>query len=229
MRNFSFILFLLFSSSLQAQDSVSQKGWAATLAPALIPISQPGLGIQPGIEYRFNDRYSLLAEFTIPVNGKNSKDSSELDKKYFRIKSELRYSFLSKRKTSHQYAGLQLSHASRHFINRNGFYYDKHPADSVYYYDNASIKSPVTTVTLQFGSIFTRGRFALDVFLGVGARFINTDITDIVNPVRGVIIRGTDRPNFTASYSFAGGITMLQVNAGIRAMWHFYEFRHPRK
>ncbi|MEK7226914.1 MAG: hypothetical protein AAB221_14680, partial [Bacteroidota bacterium] len=123
----------------------------------------------------------------------------------------------------------QVSHASRQFINRNSFYFDKPSSDSVYYYENASINSPVTTVSLQFGSIFTRGRFAVDVFAGIGARFINTDLKDIVNPVRGVILNGAEGPHFTASYSYSGNITMLQLNAGIRAMWHFYEFRHPQK
>lgn len=229
MQKFVFFLSLLFSSSLLAQTSSTQKGWAVTLTGALIPISQPGVGIQPGVEYRFNDRWSLLTEITIPVNKKDSKDSSELNKKYFRIKPELRYSFLSKRKTSNQYAALQASRASRQFINRNSFYYYNSSTDSVYYYDKASISSPVTTVALQFGSIFTHGRFAVDIFIGIGARFINTIITDVVNPVRGVISNPADGPHFTASYSYAGNITMLQVNAGFRAMWHFYEYRHPRK
>ena len=229
MRKFIIILFLFLSSSLYAQVDSSHKGFAVTLTGALIPISQPGLGIQPGIEYRFNDRFSLLAEITIPVNKKNSKDSSELNKQYFRFKTEMRYSFFTKRKGAHQYAGFQISRAGRRFINQNSFYYDNKSTDSVYYYDKASINSPVTTASLQFGSIITKGRFAVDVFAGIGARFINTKISDIVNPVRGVIIRGTNGPNFTASYSFAGNITMFQLNGGIRLMWHFYQFRHPQK
>ena len=231
MRKLGFFTFILLfiNSSLTAQSGKQKGGWAATLTGALIPISQPGLAIQPGIEYRFNDRLSLLAEITIPVNGKNSKDSSELNKQYLRVKTEMRYGFFTKRKAAHQYAGLQVSRASRQFINQNGFYYDNPSADSVYYYDKASINSPVTTVSLQFGSIITKGRFAVDVFMGIGARFINTNISDIVNPVRGVITRGTDGPNFTASYSYAGNITMFQLNAGVRLMWHFYEFRHPKK
>ena len=122
MQKFVFFLFLLFSSSLLAQKPGTQKGWAVTLTGALIPISQPGLGIQPGVEYRFNDRYSLLAEITIPANHKNSKDSSELNKQYLRIKSEIRYRFVSSRKNNYLYTGLQASTASRKFINRNSFY-----------------------------------------------------------------------------------------------------------
>jgi len=224
----SFLL-LFFYSSLTAQSEKKQGGWAATLTAGLIPISQPGLGIQPGFEYRFNDRYSLLAEITIPVNGKNSKDSSELDKKYFRIQSELRYSFLSKSKGSHMYAGLRASRSSRKFINQNSFYYDGRSNDSGYYYNRASIISPVTTFSLQFGAIFSKKRFAVDVFTGIGARFIHTNITDIQNPVRSLITKAAEGPSFTASYSYKGNVSMLQVNVGIRLIWHFYDFRHPRK
>lgn len=227
---FIFIL-LFYHSSLKAQSDTLQKGWAATLSAALIPISQPGLGLQPGIEYRFNERYSLLAEVAIPVNNKNSKDSSELNKKYFRVKSELHYNFLSKSTKSNRYTGLQISRASRSFINQNSFYFDNQGSDSGYYYNKASINSPVTTVSLQFGSIFSfkNKRFALDLFAGIGARFINTTITDVKDPIRGKISKPSDGPSFTASYSYAGNVTMLHLNGGVRLMWHFYQLNHPQK
>jgi hypothetical protein len=221
--------FLFFYVSLTAQTEKKQGGWAATLTGALIPISQPGLGIQPGVEYRFNDRISLLAEFTIPVNKKNSKDSSELNKQYHRYKTEIRYSFLSKTKKNHIYTGLQASRASRRFINQNSFYYDNNDTDSGYYYNKASINSPVTTLSLQFGTIISKGRFALDLFAGIGARFIHTAITDVENPVRSRISKSGDGLSFTASYSYAGKTTMFHLNGGVRLMWYFYEFRHPKK
>jgi hypothetical protein len=229
MRKFIFILFLLFSASLQAQNSNEQKGFAVTLAGALIPISQPGLGIQPGVEYRFNGRYSLLAEATIRVNNKNSKDSSELNKQYFRFKSELRYSLSGKNKKNHMYTGLQVSGSSRKFINQNSFYYDSRNTDSGYYYTKASINSPVTTVSLQFGSIIAKGKFAVDLFTGIGARFIHTTIAGIENPTRSAIRKPDSGPSFTASYSYAGNIIMLHLNGGIRLMWQFYQVKHPQK
>lgn len=229
MRKFVVILFLVFSSSLYAQVDSTQKGWAAILSPALIPISQPGLAIQPGVEYRLNDRISLLAEITIPVNKKNSRDSSELNKKYLRYKTEIRYSFLTKSKKSHEYAGFQVTRASRSFSNLNGLYYKQRGGDSVYYYDKASINSPITTLSLQFGSVISYGRFAVDLFAGIGARFINTSITDIINPVSAGTDSRTDGVAFTPSYSYAGNITMFHLNGGVRLMWHFYPFKHPRK
>ncbi len=228
MRKLVFIFFLLFSASLQAQKSKEQEGFAVTLSGALIPISQPGLGIQPGVEYRFNDRFSLLAEIAIPLNKKNSKDSSELNKRYLRYKTEIRYSLLSKSKKNHLYTGFQVSSSRRQFIYQNGFIYDKQGADSVTYFSKASINSPVTTASVQFGSIITKGRFAVDVFAGIGARFIHTTISDVEVPVRGVILRA-DGLRLTASYSYAGNAIMFHLNAGIRFMWHFYQLRHPQK
>ena len=82
---------------------------------------------------------------------------------------------------------------------------------------------------VQFGAIFSKKRFAVDVFTGIGARFIHTDISDIQNPVRSRITKAAEGPSFTASYSYKGNVSMLQVNVGIRLIWHFYDFRHPRK
>ncbi|MBI5858988.1 MAG: hypothetical protein HZB42_15250 [Sphingobacteriales bacterium] len=230
MRKYCLILFVFSSSFLHAQKDSIQKGWAATFTVTAVPIGQPGFGIQPGIEYRFNERYSLLSEFALRANKKNSKDSSTFDKHYFKVKSELRYHFFSKKQRwSHDYAAFQLSWASRKFINRNDFYYNRRHDDSVTYYSQASVNSPVMTATVQFGSVITNGRFALDVFIGAGGRFINTTLTNVENPVRGKEPRGSDGPHFPASYSFAGNTIMLQLNGGIRAMWHFYNFKHPRK
>ncbi|MGH2553378.1 MAG: hypothetical protein ACRDEB_06650, partial [Chitinophagaceae bacterium] len=185
MRKTGYIIFLLFffHTSITAQSDSLQKGWAITFSGALIPISQPGLGIQPGAEYRFNEKLSLLAEIAIPVNKKDSKDSTELNKKYWRVKSELRFSLPGKSKRSHVYTGLQFASSSRKFINQDGLYFDDRKSDSGYYYSKASINSPVTTVSLQIGTIlsFSNARLALDFFAGIGARFINTRINDVVN------------------------------------------------
>lgn len=225
------LLFLLLPATLLAQkDSTANKGWAATLTVTSVPIGQPGLGIQPGIEYQFNDRYSLLAEVAFRANKNTSKDSTEFDKHYLKFKGELRYHLPSKKERwAHEYFGFQLAHASRSFTTRNGFYYGGLPGDSVYYYGQAAINSPVTTVAVQFGSIITDGRFAMDIFGGIGARFINTDISDIKNQTKGIRTTAAEGFHFTASYSYEGSKTMFHLNGGIRFIWHFYNYKHPRK
>ena len=230
MQKLFFIFFMLLSAALHGQNDSTQKGWAVTFTGTSIPIGQPGLGLQPGAEYRFNDRWSLLSEMVIRANKTNSKDSSTLDKHYFKFKSELRYNFFSKKERwSHDYVSFQLSWATRKFINTEGYYYDNPHSDSVYYYNKAAINSPVKTVSIQFGSIITEGRFAVDAFVGIGARFIHTSIKDVVNPVRSTKETSADGLHFIASYSYTGNITRLHLNGGIRFMWHFYNFKHPRK
>ncbi|NOT52161.1 MAG: outer membrane beta-barrel protein [Chitinophagaceae bacterium] len=222
------LLLLILPASLLAQKDSTQKGWAATFTVTAVPIGQPGLGIQPGVEYRFNDRYSLLAEVAFRANKNISKDSSEFDKHYLKFKTELRYHMPgNKGRWGHEYFAFQLSHTTRTFTTRNGFYHGDLPGDSVYYYSQAAIKSPVTTASVQFGTILTEGRFALDAFIGIGARFINTSISDIKNQAKG--IHTPEGLHFTASYSYAGNKTMFHLNGGIRFMWHFYHFKHPRK
>jgi len=233
MRKPGFFIFMLilFYSSLTAQSTNVRGEWAATLTGALIPISQPGLGIQPGISYRINDHYSILAEVAFRANKKDSKDSSELNKQYLRIKSEVRYCFSAKGKRSHLYTGLQVSRASRKFINQNSYYYDNRSTDSGYYYSKASINSPVTTFSVQFGSIinFHDQIFSVDLFAGIGARFITTTIADIENPVRSAVSRPADGPSFTPSYSYAGNVIMFHLNGGLRLMWNFSRVKHPGK
>ena len=230
MQKFIFIFLLFMSIASYAQTDSTQKGWAITFTGTTIPIGQPGLGIQPGVEYRFNERWCLLSEIVIRANKTNSKDSSTLDKHYLKVKSELRYNFFSKiGRWSHDYISFQLSLASRKFINTEGFYYDNHHTDSVYYYTKAAINSPIKIASVQFGSIITEGRFAADAFIGIGIRFIQTTITDVKNPLRSTKQTNTDGLHFTASYSYAGNITRFHFNAGVRFMWHFYQFRHQRK
>src|SRR5690242_7816343 len=176
------IFLLLFSTAVNAQDST--KGWTGTLTATTVPIGQPGLGIQPGVEYSFNERYSLLVEVGFRVNKKVSKDSTELDKQYLKFKAELRYHLPAKKtRWSHDYIGFQLSRSIRKFTNRNGFYYDHLPGDSVFYYSSAAINSPVTTASLQFGTIVGEKRFTADVFVGIGARFSHTTLTNVINPI----------------------------------------------
>jgi hypothetical protein len=224
-----FVLTILFSTTLNAQIVDSQKGWAATLTSTTVPIGQPGLGIQPGAEYRFNERYSLLAEIAFRANHNVSEDSEEYDKHYIKFKAEFRYAFSSRKKLSNDYIGFQVSRAARSFVAKNGFYYDDPPQDSVNYYSSASIKSPVTTASLQFGTIVGDGRFAVDIFIGIGARFIHTDLSNVTNKIKGLRADPPDGLHYIASYSYEGNKTMFHCNGGLRFMWHFYDVMHPRK
>jgi len=228
-----FALLLLLPACLQAQtDStkskkpIKQNGWAVTLTGALIPIGSSAFGIQPGADYKFNDRLSLLSEITFRASPRNS--GLLKDRHYMRFKSELRYSFFTKRrKAFHQYTGLLLTWASRRFTDSLGYYYEKQHSDSAVFFDRAKIKSPISTISAQFGSTIADGKFGVDVFIGLGLRLVNTSVSDVTNPRKGLVV---PRPfHFPAAYNYAGNVSQFHFNAGIRLIWYFYDFEHPRR
>jgi hypothetical protein len=224
MRKSFFIFILLFVSySIAAQKAKTENKWTASLTGAIIPLPEFNAGIQPGINYQFSDRLSLLTEITIRVGNKADKDSEAVNKKYFRIQPELRYNFFNKKRKRNDYAGLRLSYAVRKFADINkGFYAIKRPGDDGFFYDKANINSPVITSSIQFGTMFSAGKkLSIDLFTGIGARFIKTAYTDVVNPIKGMRSRPADGPVFYASYSYDGNLTMFYLNAGLRLMYHF--------
>ncbi len=223
MRQFLFIISLFSFSSLAAQRRfATEEKLSASLTAAFISLPQFNMGIQPGIIYRFNDRFSLSTETTIRLGRKTDPDSNTINKQYFRVQPELRYFSKKNRKGRENYTGLRLSWASRKFEDKNGFYMFNHQTDSGYSYNRAKINSPVMTVSLQAGTIFRLGHsMGLDFFMGMGARFITTHYTDVVNPVRSKQERAPDGPHFDASYSAEGSVTWFHFNTGFRFIYHF--------
>ncbi len=224
------VLLLLVSANIYGQkDSTQkneQKGWAGTMTIALIPLGETAVGIQPGAEYRFNNRWSLLSEVTFSAT---SRDKGYLtDRHYTRLKSELRHHFFNnkKRRAFHEYAGFQASYAFRRFTDSSSYYYESQDRDSAIFFDKAKLKSPIATFAIQVGTFISDGRFGVDVFMGFGTRIVNTRISEVVNPRK-------DKPlptpfSFPAAYNYAGTVSQFHFNCGIRLFWHFYDFHHPR-
>ena len=96
MRVANIIILCLAMVPLIAQAQQTTAGrWAITVTPALIPMPSGGqLGVQPGFEFRFRDRFSWLNEVTFQTGKKQHVDSAALNKRYFRVKSEVRYHLL---------------------------------------------------------------------------------------------------------------------------------------
>ncbi len=222
MRVILFFILISVSISTFAQDKSKENPWVASLTGAILPLPEFNVGIQPGIMYKFNDRISLLTEITLRVGNKADADSEAVDKKYLRIQPELRYNLRSKKRIRNDYLGFRFSYASRSFSDVNGgFYATQNPGDEGFFYDRAKINSPVVTSSIQYGTILSSSkRFSIDVFIGLGLRFVNTEYTDVSNPIRGTRTRSVDGPTFYASYSYNGSLIWFHVNGGLRLFWN---------
>ena len=197
-------LFLFFIvSSAGGQRIFPEGNWGVTLAGAMVPLPTFTLGVQPGILYKVSERVSLLTELTIPVVKNIGDNSGTTNQKYFRIQPEFRYHFPYKKRKNNIYMGLRLSYAIRKLENVDGgFYSDKTAgAGEGYSFDKAQINSPIMTSSLQVGSIASgTKKMSIDFFLGIGARFINTEYTDVVNPV--IDFRNRPADGFRLVYHF---------------------------
>jgi hypothetical protein len=217
------IIVLLFAKSfLHAQENRKMPVWAATFTGAILPLPAVNIGIQPGIYWRLNERFSGVTEITFRTGKRADKDSEAVDKKYLRIQQELRYHFKRKKNKGDWYTGLRLAYAQRQFADINsGFYATGNPgSDKGFYYDQARIKSPVFSSSLQLGIIIHgKKKIAADLFAGIGARFIRTTYSDAVNLAPGTRTRPSGSPVFYASYDFNGAAVWLHANAGVRLLY----------
>jgi len=218
------LLLFFITSSARAQRIFPEGNWGASLTGAMVPLPTFTLGIQPGLLYKVSDRVSLLTELTIPVIKNIGDNSGTTNQRYFRIQPEFRYHFPFRKRKNNIYMGLRLSYAIRKLEDVDGgFYSDVTPGlVEGFYFDKAKINSPIMTSSLQVGSIANGTKtISLDFFWGVGARFINTKYTDVVNPVNGFRNRPADGPVFYPSYSYNKAVTWLHINAGFRLVYHF--------
>lgn len=219
-------IFMVMHASAQQAPTPTAKNpgpLSLTITGALLPLPEFNAGIQPGIRFHFNERYSLLSEVCFRVGNSANKDSEAVNKKYIRIQEELRIQ-LPGTSRHKKYVGVRLAAANRRFDDINGGFYalDKRKAQQGVFYDRASINSPVFSLSAQGGMVFAFSKqLGLDVFAGIGARYIKTRYTDVVNPRPGNRPPDPDGSAVYASYSFDGTMIGLQLNAGLRLCWRF--------
>ena len=204
---------------LRAQESK----WSVSFSPAVM--QSPGLhyAFQPGVEYKFNDRLALLTELAIPVGKNYSLDYSH--SKSFRLKSELRYYLTESKKGPRPYAGIQALYAFRNWQSHGGsFYEDGMNSDIVINYDRANVKSSVLALSFQLGvRVKLTRRLDMDLYTGMGTRLVYTNYFDVQNAVIDPNARPFDRifPARDAAYLVNGGVNRVNLNFGIRFIYHF--------
>ena len=214
----------IFSNSLSARAGRIDK-WAVAFTPtAAVLWPLPGWAIQPGVECRLGERLSLLTDLTMVAFQK--KDSSVTNRKYFRIKPELRWNFEKRNRWLGNYIGLQMSYAYRKWNDLSGgsYFVDRFD-DSSITYTSATITSPILTSSIQMGTILNLGEhFSVDLFWGMGTRTIFTNYTDVQNPAKVYAVRSTCMMipiAFPPAYRIDRTITRFHMNTGLRVYYYF--------
>jgi hypothetical protein len=134
-------------------------------------LSSGRFGLQVGSAYHLSRRWNVLGEVAFPVT---NQKSSLADEKFFRINGEVQR--LLHADNPYRYVAFQAGFVSRRFTDTAGGLFVAAKNDtSGFSYTDATIHSPVFTNTLKIGrKVFLGQRAYLDLFAGMGVRFIFT-------------------------------------------------------
>jgi hypothetical protein len=200
-----------------------QSKLGVSLTPAIVQTPWLKLGVQPGIEFRINDRLFLLTEITFVTHGHN--DSSSRNSKYFRIKPELRYTLCEPFPGFKIYGGLQVAYSYRKWDNLNeGCYNIKNENTYKINYTKCSIKSPIFTSSLQVGALIPASKhFYFDFFMGLGVRTIFTDYYNVENASTDAYNTRVCKifPSPDPAYWVNGTLSRFHSNIGLRFLYRF--------
>lgn len=199
-----------------------QKKLKLFLSPAAVLNPKLGLAIQPGVEYTFNPKMSLLGEFAIPILP-NKPDSFYLHNKFSRTRLEFRYRF---RKNAPFFLAFNLAYSPRSFdILKQGSYQDiTQVGRKIYDFSAAHVKSNIFSSSLfcGFTNNFTK-RFGAETFVGLGARWVNTKYSNQVGLVATTDTEFWGRTcspiTIDGDYTNNGKMNGVQLNLGVRLFY----------
>jgi len=142
----------------------SKQEYAATISAVVFPYD---IGLQPGFQFQWGKRHSLLTEAGVAWG--NRQRGQYQKRQSFKLASELKcYS----KRTSTRYFSWQVGYIQRNFDDRDSGWYFK---DSAIGYSNARIKSPVFFTAIKWGEEIVCGeKYFIDIFFGLGARYVHT-------------------------------------------------------
>lgn len=177
-------------------------------------------GVQPGFQVGLGKRFGLISDlgFTFSGRGNNQYDKMH----FFKFATELKY--YSRRSVNGGYLSLQAGYVRREFqANDSGWFWKKDSSDASGY-SSARISSPVLFTAIKLGREMRFGeKFFLDVFLGIGARYIGTnyDAKDVYTMGRFADKRDTIFDLAGYSWEHEGSQVKLHATAGVRIGYYF--------
>ncbi|MEO5561845.1 MAG: DUF3575 domain-containing protein [Chitinophagaceae bacterium] len=208
---------------LQAQPGKDQK-WGVSFTPAVVPAPSINYAFQAGVEYRFTEKLSLLTEFAFVPHYSNSQRAA--DRKYFRIKPELRYIFHHEKQRFQEYFALQVSYAFRHFRDIDGgSYFDGNRVDTIATtFTGAIVNSPISTACIQYGVDFlAASNLYIELFTALGVRNINTKYDSVINPAIAPHYITRDKIFLVPdpAWQYNTSVYRAQFNLGVRLLYRF--------
>jgi hypothetical protein len=210
---------------VKAQYAPMDQKWGISFTPTIIRTPTIQYAAQFGAEYRINQRLYLLTEFAIPI-GHANKDSSAFDRKYFRIKPELKYMLPHGSRRFHEYVAVQLSYSFRKFRHAGeGSYFDNVRTDTIAIaFSSADVKSPISTASLLYGiDIWPMKKFFVEMYAGMGIRNINTHYINVENAHTVQYYQPVDKMPFSIddANDFNASIYRFHLSFGLRLVYRF--------
>ena len=135
--------------------------------------------IQPGFEYKINNRLGLEAAVGLPVKyDSRLRQTDTTFFHYYKLRSTARYYIYHHR----GYLGFELYYTHSHYSEYRYEYSDKNFQN--YHSDYAESRRSVYGFDLKYAWIFRIGRkLFVETFAGMGPRFVTVGLQSNVNPV----------------------------------------------
>ena len=196
----------------KGQDSAI--GVSVAISPALfVPVS---VAVQAGIQWRFNNKWSLLVEGAYPTFYPSNTEYEEV--KYWRAGAEIKYT-LKASPAVRKYVGLQMNYLYRTLTENNtGRFYTK---TNTYSFTHADINSPVLSSAIKLGIEIPAGKRAyFDAFIGAGLRSVRTTYTTESALVTSIEPKTINIFDFDDAWQFDYTLLRLHATAGFRFGFH---------
>lgn len=201
----------------QNQSDAMDRKYAITMSAAVFSYKA---GIQPGIQVKLGKRFGFMSDVGFALSGRGNNQYDEMH--FFKLASELKY--YSKHSVSGRYFSFQAGYVHREFqANDSGWYWRKDSSDATGY-GSAHVNSPVFFGAIKLGRELKIGeKFFLDVFFGIGARYIHTnyDAKNVYTMGRFVDKRDTIFDLAGYSWEHEGDQVKLHATTGLRIGYYF--------
>lgn len=189
--------FILLALSILALSASAQKKYAdrkingyhdgAYLTLNVLSLADLGLPtIQPGMEYKLNDRWGIEGAFGIPLNyGLRKARNDSTYTHFYKLRGTLRYYIYYHT----GYLGFETFYTHAKYTQYDYGYSDKN--NQYYRSDFAQVNRAVYGFDFKYAWIFRIGRkLFIETFAGLGPRFVTVSLPINKNPTPTSMIRG---------------------------------------